>query len=84
MYFIRTIGKYGQSGSSAVDQSILGQAPRATGKIPEIAYPVVIGDDPFRHPDALLGFRVMNNVEELARALDFPWDQWTVFLHPAR
>ncbi len=27
-------------------------------------------------------FRVMNNVEELQRALDFPWEKWTVFLHP--
>ena len=24
----------------------------------------------------------MKNVEELERALDFPWDKWTVFLHP--
>lgn len=24
----------------------------------------------------------MNNVEELQRALDFPWEKWTVFLHP--
>jgi superfamily I DNA/RNA helicase len=27
-------------------------------------------------------FRVMTNVEELRRALDFPWEKWTVFLHP--
>ena len=24
----------------------------------------------------------MDKVEELARALDYPWDKWTVFLHP--
>ena len=24
----------------------------------------------------------MNNVEELAAALEFPWERWTVFLHP--
>ena len=24
------------------------------------------------------------NVEELERALDYPWDKWTVFLHPAQ
>jgi superfamily I DNA/RNA helicase len=24
----------------------------------------------------------MANVEELERALDFPWEKWTVFLHP--
>ncbi|MDZ4855342.1 MAG: 3'-5' exonuclease, partial [Nitrospirota bacterium] len=27
-------------------------------------------------------FRVMTNAEELQRALDFPWEKWTVFLHP--
>lgn len=26
----------------------------------------------------------MQDVEELERALEFPWDQWTVFLHPAQ
>ena len=34
------------------------------------------------HPDAQRRFRVMSNVEELERALDFPWEKWTVFLHP--
>jgi mRNA-degrading endonuclease RelE of RelBE toxin-antitoxin system len=37
---------------------------------------------PFDHPDAQRRFRVMTNVEELQRALDFPWDKWTIFLHP--
>ena len=26
----------------------------------------------------------MSNVEELERALDYPWEKWTVFLHPAQ
>jgi len=34
------------------------------------------------HPDAQRRFRVMSSVEELQRALDAPWDKWTVFLHP--
>src|SRR5215831_10033059 len=38
--------------------------------------------NPFEHPDALRRFRIMSNVEELERALEFPWDKWTVFLHP--
>ena len=38
--------------------------------------------DPFAHPDAQRRFRVMSSAEELQRALDFPWDKWTVFLHP--
>ncbi|MGA7157844.1 MAG: UvrD-helicase domain-containing protein [Acidobacteriaceae bacterium] len=40
--------------------------------------------DPFEHPDAQRRFRVMNNVEELKQALDFPWEKWAVFLHPAQ
>lgn len=39
-------------------------------------------DDPFEHPDALRRFRVMTDVEELKAALEFPWEKWTVFLHP--
>jgi mRNA-degrading endonuclease RelE of RelBE toxin-antitoxin system len=38
--------------------------------------------DPFEHPDAQRRFRVMGSVEELERALDAPWEKWTVFLHP--
>ena len=56
----------------------------ATGVAPKIAKPVVVGADPFAHPDAQRRFRVMANVEELERALDYPWDKWTVFLHPAQ
>lgn len=39
---------------------------------------------PFEHPDAQRRFRAMNNVEELERALDAPWEKWTTFLHPAQ
>src|SRR2546427_8490146 len=38
----------------------------------------------FRSPDARRRFRVMTNVEELERALDYPWEKWSVFLHPAQ
>ena len=27
---------------------------------------------------------MLTNVEELERALDYPWDKWAVFLHPAQ
>ena len=40
--------------------------------------------DPFAHPDAQRRFGVMSNQEELRRALDYPWEKWTVFLHPAQ
>ena len=40
--------------------------------------------DPFAHPDALRRFRVIDNQEALALALDAPWEQWAVFLHPTQ
>lgn len=52
----------------------------ATGGMPR--QPVAAPANPFDHPDALRRFRVMPNVEELQRALDAPWEKWTVFLHP--
>jgi mRNA-degrading endonuclease RelE of RelBE toxin-antitoxin system len=39
---------------------------------------------PFNHPDAQRRFRLINNIEELERALEYPWEKWTVFLHPAQ
>lgn len=54
----------------------------ATGGKPRAAHPPVAAANPFEHPDALRRFRVMSNVEELQRALDFPWEKWTIFLHP--
>jgi hypothetical protein len=54
----------------------------ATGGKPQKPQPVAAAASPFDHPDAQRRFRVMTNVEELRRALDFPWEKWTVFLHP--
>jgi mRNA-degrading endonuclease RelE of RelBE toxin-antitoxin system len=54
----------------------------ATGGKPQVAASTTTPSDPFAHPDALRRFRVMSNTEELQRALDYPWDKWTVFLHP--
>jgi hypothetical protein len=42
------------------------------------------GVDPFAHPDAQRRFRTIESSEELERALDAPWDKWTIFLHPAQ
>jgi superfamily I DNA/RNA helicase len=55
----------------------------ATGGKPQ---PVAVPkpSDPFNHPDAQRRFRVMNGVEELEQALNYPWDKWTIFLHPAQ
>ncbi|MEO8217671.1 MAG: 3'-5' exonuclease [Acidobacteriota bacterium] len=38
----------------------------------------------FEHPDAQRRFRTIESVEELERALEFPWERWTVFLHPSQ
>jgi mRNA-degrading endonuclease RelE of RelBE toxin-antitoxin system len=38
----------------------------------------------FEHADAQRRFRTVTSVEELERALTYPWDKWTVFLHPAQ
>jgi len=56
----------------------------ATGGTPRRPVHAPAGADPFAHPDAQRRFRVMTNVEELERALAYPWDKWTVFLHPAQ
>ena len=56
----------------------------AVGKTPQPSLPAPSGADPFSHPDALRRFRVMRNVEELAEALEYPWEKWTIFLHPAQ
>jgi mRNA-degrading endonuclease RelE of RelBE toxin-antitoxin system len=56
----------------------------ATGGTPQVSQRVVAGADPYSHPDALRRFRVMNDVEELERALAYPWEKWTTFLHPAQ
>lgn len=52
----------------------------ATGGTPRVPAPA--GENPFDHPDAQRRFRVMANVEALQQALDYPWEKWTVFLHP--
>lgn len=56
----------------------------ATGTIPARPAPVAAEADPFEHPDALRRFRVMDNAEELQRAMEYPWEKWIVFLHPAQ
>jgi mRNA-degrading endonuclease RelE of RelBE toxin-antitoxin system len=36
----------------------------------------------FEHPDAKRRFRAITSSEELQAALDYPWEKWTIFLHP--
>lgn len=62
-------------------EALLELATGGTPVLPEVAGK---GTDPFQHPDAQRRFRVMSDMDELARALEYPWDKWTVFLHPAQ
>ena len=62
-------------------EALLELATGGTPTLPEVAGK---GADPFLHPDAQRRFRVMSDMDELARALEYPWDKWTVFLHPAQ
>jgi superfamily I DNA/RNA helicase len=56
----------------------------ATGGKPTVVPVAAPAADPFAHPDAQRRFRVMENREELEQALAYPWEKWSVFLHPAQ
>src|SRR5439155_16935790 len=56
----------------------------ATGGRPHKPRPAPSVAGPFDHPDARRRFRVVSEVDQLARALEYPWERWTVFLHPAQ
>lgn len=56
----------------------------AVGSIPETVEPVPETTDPFEHPDAQRRFRLFTDIDELKQALEYPWEKWTVFLHPAQ
>lgn len=53
----------------------------ATGILPA---PQPATSDPFAHPDTLRRVQTIASEEELRLALDFPWDKWSVFLHPSQ
>lgn len=56
----------------------------AVGKTPAAAPVAKPDDNPYAHPDAQRRFRVMADTEELALALEYPWERWTTFLHPTQ
>lgn len=53
----------------------------ATGRLPA---PEPAPADPFAHPDTLRRVQTITSEEDLRLALDFPWDKWSVFLHPSQ
>ncbi|WP_237152184.1 3'-5' exonuclease [Oryzibacter oryziterrae] len=56
----------------------------AVGEKPEVIGPSAPPQDGYAHPDAQRRFHLITSQEELARALEFPWEKWTVFLHPTQ
>ncbi|MDE3767562.1 3'-5' exonuclease [Sinorhizobium meliloti] len=63
-------------------EALLDLAVGETPERPAIVSPEIA--NPFEHPDAQRRFRIMEDSDELRRALEYPWDQWAVFLHPSQ
>ncbi|AZV39038.1 3'-5' exonuclease [Komagataeibacter xylinus] len=77
------------------EDALLDLLPHLPGEAAEALMALAVGEKPapariekevqgFAHPDAQRRFRVLHGVEELRRALDYPWDKWAIFLHPAQ
>jgi len=71
------IGHLPQEAQEALLKLAVGERPE-----PPVAVPAEAEADAFAHPDAQRRFRTLANAEELERALAYPWEKWTVFLHP--
>jgi mRNA-degrading endonuclease RelE of RelBE toxin-antitoxin system len=63
-------------------EAIIDLATGTTPAKPELRSPDQ--GNPYEHPDAQRRFRVLSGTEELARALDYPWERLIVFLHPSQ
>ena len=55
----------------------------ATGNEPQISKPAETTDG-ITHPDAQRRFRLIKDEKELELALEYPWEKWTVYLHPSQ
>jgi hypothetical protein len=55
----------------------------ADGERPQPMSPTEVSD-PFDHPDAQRRFWVTSDEKALRQALDYPWNEWAVFLHPTQ
>lgn len=66
-----------QEAAEALLELATGSAPPKPAALPDT-------DNPFAHPDAQRRFRTIENASELERALNYPWEKWTVFLHPVQ
>ncbi|WP_395941879.1 3'-5' exonuclease [Brevundimonas aurantiaca] len=55
----------------------------STGRL-QAAVPAAAEANPFEHPDARRRFVAFDNADELAAALEAPWEKWSIFLHPTQ
>ena len=55
-----------------------------TGYTPEPAPTLPEGADAMSHPDSQRRFVLVSSSEEMQAALEYPWDQWLLFLHPSQ
>lgn len=62
-----------EEASEAVLGLLLGEVPVPTKALPN-----------GQNPDEFRRFRMVEHIEELEQALDFPMDRWAVFLHPSQ
>lgn len=57
----------------------------AVGNTPEPAPTPETGSGTgFDHADSQRRFRLITDHDELAMALEYPWEKWTIFLHPSQ
>jgi hypothetical protein len=75
--------EYAATGNLATVGKAIAERP-VRAQMPEFAPAFDVLRDSFAHPDSLRRFRVIENAEELHRALDFPWEKWAVFPHPSQ
>jgi len=69
----------GEAGEALLEYAATGVLPRPA---PELA--TAFAAEPFQHPDARRRFLTIETSEELAAALEAPWETWSVFLHPSQ
>ena len=71
-------GHLPEEAAEAVLRAASGEAPLG------MEMPADAVESGLEHPDARRRFRLIGDQAELAAALDAPWDEWTIFLHPAQ
>ncbi len=87
--WLETVHKVDEDGLLALIDRLPSEASEAlfalaAGGQPEVSPVTPAEADPFEHPDAKRRFRLVASSDELQRALDYPWDRWTIFLHPSQ